>query len=369
MLCKVLFTTCAALTLATAANAQVDTGENTEKPQPKPLTIGDPAPSFDISHWIKGDKVSKFQTGNVYVLEFWATWCGPCRMSIPHLSDVQEQFKDYKVTVIGVSDEPLETVNEFLGKKDKEGALWSSKVKYTLATDPDKSVKNDFWTAAGQNNYGIPSAFIIGKDTKVEWIGHPMELEGPLSDVVHDKWDRAAFKKQFEADLAAAKESRQFDADLRDARKAGDLNRALELLNSQLTKYPDNFSLQFQKFVLLAADMNEPKKASAYADEIAQANWAKPMPLNQLAWTMVDAPTIKKRDLDLALKIATRAVELTNGEDGAILDTLARVYYEKGDLSAAVRIQKKAVEHAQEGMADSLKETLKKYETELSTGK
>ena len=65
------------------------------------LSIGDPAPALTVSKWVKGEKVDKLEKGQLYVVEFWATWCGPCRTSIPHLTELQK--KNPKVTFIGVS--------------------------------------------------------------------------------------------------------------------------------------------------------------------------------------------------------------------------------------------------------------------------
>ncbi len=159
------------------------------------LTIGDEAPAVDIAHWLKGTEIGEFETGKIYVLEFWATWCGPCRASMPHVSELQEQYKDYDVTVIGVSDEKVQTVVKFLCKADKEDVLWNDKIDYTLATDPDGSTKNAYMKPAAQE--GIPTAFIIGKDTRIEWIGHPMGMDDILDQVVRDKWDRDTFKIKF----------------------------------------------------------------------------------------------------------------------------------------------------------------------------
>ena len=71
------------------------------------LQIGADAPPVDIEHVLKGEAVEEFENGNIYVLEFWATWCGPCRTSMPHISELQEHYKDYDVAFIGISDEPV----------------------------------------------------------------------------------------------------------------------------------------------------------------------------------------------------------------------------------------------------------------------
>ena len=84
--------------------------------------------------------------------------------------------------------------------------------------------------------------------------------------------------------------------------------------------------------------------------------------LNQLAWTIVDAPGLEKRDLDLALRTAQRAVELTHEREVAILDTLARAYFEKGQIDQAIEWQGKAVAQADDpDMKKDLAETLAKY--------
>src|SRR6476469_6962935 len=65
------------------------------------LTITDPAPSIIVSKWVKGEPVKEFEKGKIYVVEFWATWCGPCKATIPHLTEMAHKYKD--VTFIGTS--------------------------------------------------------------------------------------------------------------------------------------------------------------------------------------------------------------------------------------------------------------------------
>ena len=76
------------------------TSPDTKKPEIT-LKVGDPAPALKVDKWVKGDEVSSFQPGHVYVVEFWATWCPPCKEAIPHLTELQHKFKD--VAFIGVA--------------------------------------------------------------------------------------------------------------------------------------------------------------------------------------------------------------------------------------------------------------------------
>src|SRR5262249_17044980 len=91
---------------------QVATGGTPKSAQP-PITIGSPAPALKIAKWFKGTPVDTFKEGQVYVVEFWATWCGPCKTSIPHITELAKKDAG-KATFIGVSvfEHPTEPTNE-----------------------------------------------------------------------------------------------------------------------------------------------------------------------------------------------------------------------------------------------------------------
>jgi thiol-disulfide isomerase/thioredoxin len=371
MLTRIVSVAVLGLCLTTAAWA----GDEDES---KSMTIGDKAPPIDIAHWIKGVKVERgkpfkpiteFGDGKVYVLEFWATWCGPCRAGMPHLSEMQAKYKDYGVKIIGVSDEPLPVVTEFLFQTDRnDGKLNNDRTQYILTTDPDESVKKDYFIAAGQR--GIPCAFIIGQDGHVEWIGHPMTMDEPLHQVVHGEWDRAEFKTKWEQEQAVSRYMTKMRAKIAAAYQNKEWDKAVSILDEGLEKFPTNTQLLYQKFGLLLTFANRPKEAYRTGEKLLKSEWDNAQMLNGIAWMIVDDENVPMRDLDFAIKAATRANELTNSEDPAILDTLARVYYEKGELEKAVKWQKKAVDHAGEDqMGQMIRETFEKYEKEFEASK
>lgn len=329
-----------------------------------PLSIGDKAPAFDISDWVKGEKLAGFEPGTITVMEFWATWCGPCKASMPHISELQERFAKDKVRFVGVSDEKLQTVTDFLGKDE-----WKEKTRYTLATDPDRSTYNSYMAAAGQN--GIPTAFVVGRDGCVEWIGHPMRLDSVMEQVVSGTWDRAAAKAEFDASRAAQKKAVEARAAMTKARKAGDWDTVIKLMDDQIAALPSTpagkatrNSINLQKFQILLADANRPADAYALGKTMARDNAKDPMVLNQIAWFVVDDDRVKERNLDFALETAVMANEAASGTNAAILDTLARVWWDKGDKAKAVEWQTKAVAALKDEdaeMAEEIKGNLEKY--------
>jgi thiol-disulfide isomerase/thioredoxin len=345
-----------ALALACALSGSVLADPPTE------LTIGDRAPAFAIEHWLRGDAIAAFKPDHVYVLEFWATWCGPCRQSMPHLSDLQEKYKDYDVTILGLSDEKLEVARDFLAKDE-----WRQKARYTLATDPDRSAYTDYFLCAGGT--GIPTAFILGKDGLIEWIGHPMDMDAPLDAVVKGTWDRAAFKAGWDPANATARANNLPRIKISRARAAGDWATVIKMLEEQIAARPTDTALKFERFRILLTDLDKPREAYAYGHELVQAHGKDAGFLNRLAWFIVQDPSVKQRDLDLALKAAIAATKRKDDKDPAILDTLARVQFDMGDMQAAIATQRKAIALAEAEIAEELKATLKQYEKAVESGR
>lgn len=130
-----------------------------------------------------------------------------------------------------------------------------------------------------------------------------------------------------------------------------------------------------KKFNLLANGKNDYAAAYAMKDAmLAEKSISEnSQMLNQIAWGIVDPAgdvPAKDRNLDFAMAFALKANELTKGENAAILDTVARVYWDKGDRSKAIELQEKAVKacdkdaEANDDMKSEIKATLETYKKE-----
>jgi thiol-disulfide isomerase/thioredoxin len=340
------------------------------------LTLGSKAPKLELKKFIKGDEVKGFEKDKVYVVELWATWCGPCRTTIPHLTELQKKFKD--VTIIGVSilEEDQDAVPEFVEEM-------GDKMDYRVALDlvpegeePDngKTVAN--WMKPAEQR-GIPTAFIVNGDTKIAWIGHPAELEEPLEKIVEGKWDleveakKMAEAKQMEKKIQAIfgrlqKLFVQFSDD-------GDPKDLLGELDSAAESLPDKTEIFRRiRFQVLAMWKNGADDALKLGNEILESDQGEDVVLlNEMAWVIVNPDRETKADFKLlkfALKAAVKADKITDGEDPRIADTLAKAYFDNGDLPKAVKTQERAIELA-DGTplaADpSLKKRLRQYKRAL----
>jgi thiol-disulfide isomerase/thioredoxin/uncharacterized protein (DUF736 family) len=332
----------------------------------KTLSIGDTAPAISVDHWVKGGAIDGFEDGQVYVMEFWATWCGPCISSMPHLSGLQEEYGD-SVKIIGVSSEKnIETVTGFLAETNtRDNILNDARMRYTVAVDPDRSTSDAFMKAAGQN--GIPTAFIIDANGKVAWIGHPMGMDEPLAEVVNGTWDMAV---AVEANRKAQEEKNAMQAfriTMRKAQIAEDWDWYIEAIDTYIAENGYNPALAKNKFDALLEGKKDTISAYIWAEEMVKKDWDNPGALNAMAWGIVDSMPSEQQNLDFALKVANRACELTEYKDAMILDTLARCYWEMGDRYKAIAWQKKAVENVDDSsMTDSIRATLDEYQATLA---
>lgn len=329
---------------------------NASAQEPK-LKIGDDAPKLRAGKWIQGEPVKELERGKTYIVEFWATWCGPCRVAIPHLNELHEKFRDQGLVVIGQDvwerDESL--VEPFVKKM-------GDKMTYRVALDdksddPEGAMATTWMKAAGQS--GIPATFVVNKQGKIVWIGHPMSLkEQVLEEIITGRYDVAkavAEKEQEEKDRAQLMGlSRKLNTHMNqqqwdDAEKViGEMEKLLPADRKS--------GLGMMRFHIHTR-RGDYDAAYKVMSDLSDSDPDNAMMQNQLAWTIVASPELEKRDLALAEKIAERANKAAKGKDPNILDTLARAQFMNGKKSQAIATEQKAVDLAD----DETKATFEKF--------
>ncbi len=325
------------------------------------LTIGDPAPRLQVGKWIQGDPVQQFDSSHVYIVEFWATWCGPCIASIPHLNELAQKFKDKGLIVIGQNVwDTDDAVPAFVKKM-------GDKMTYRVALDDKRQDAEGFmaahWWKRHTDNHGIPNAVIINKAGRIAWIGHPMGLnEKLIEDVLADKFDVAKFAVEYEKQQQDDKKLQDAQNKMFSAIKEKKWSEASSALDELLTAFP-NFQTSFTatRFQILLGQKKFAEAwsfAETYSDAHATNAWLQ----NALAWDIVAPETLEQRNLDLADKLAGRANQAAHGRDANILDTLARVQFMSGKKKEAIETEQKALEAAPDEQKMSFQKTLTSYQ-------
>jgi thiol-disulfide isomerase/thioredoxin len=127
------------------------------KKMPTP-EIGQVAPEISAESWInlKTPTTLAKLRGKVVVLEFWATWCGPCVEGIPHLNELQRKYAGKNVQLLSLVEEGHATMDKLLKRKT---------VEYPIG------LESGSLNAYGVNS--IPHAFVVDRAGKIAWQGHP----------------------------------------------------------------------------------------------------------------------------------------------------------------------------------------------------
>ncbi len=118
-------------------------------------TVGGNAPDFTLKS-NSGDnlKLSEYE-GEVVMINFWATWCGPCRQEMPALEQLYQKYKDLGFVILGVNiDEDSSKTKDFLAKRP---------VNFPVLYDTKKQVSDLY------NVVAMPTTYLIDRDGKLRY--------------------------------------------------------------------------------------------------------------------------------------------------------------------------------------------------------
>jgi thiol-disulfide isomerase/thioredoxin len=328
-----------AAALVSLAAAPGGLAQDKKADRPPSLRVGDPAPALKADKWLQGEPVKKFEPGRVYVVEFWATWCGPCIAFMPELAELQVRYKNQGVTCIGFTARDLlgvpgnteEKVAAFVQKR-------GPKLPYTFAYAADPAAADAWLKAAGRS--AIPCSFVVDKAGRIAYIGDPTYLCLVLPRVISGREQAQA--------IGAAMEQVQQDFLAVNKVLFPDHRAGLEALKKFEAKYPalaDNRYGVRIKLSLLPklGEFDEAKKVAEAV--IARASKQKnTSALMQVSGLLRLGPGKESKELlAVAVKAAEAAVWLAGDQDARALIELASTYYQAGDTGKARECARRAV--------------------------
>ncbi len=344
--------TAAILMLSPLAGQEPPAQQASQKKAEK-LKVGDPAPTLKADKWWNGPAITSLEKGKVYVVEFWATWCGPCIVMMPHMSELQEQYKDKGVIFIGYTakdpNNDLNKVSDFVSKR-------GSKLHYTLAYAETRDTYDAWMRAAGRT--GIPCCFVVDRNGTIAYIGHPMYLDVVLPKVVAGKWTAA--------DLEAVEKIEQEVNELFVAsRNPEDF---LKKLHAFETKYPELAHIPYFKGIrinaLLATKQFDAAKKTAEEIVTKAIKYSDTGALQNVVAVLATHPAAAGNAelAAIAIKAGEGLVAVNGDKDAISLYLLAEAHFAAGDKKKAQELGAKAIENATGALKTQLEQRVKRYQ-------
>ncbi len=134
------------------------------------IKVNEKAPKINITHWIENVPTNKNLNNKFIVLEFWATWCGPCIAAVPHMNKLQNEFNNKDLLYISITDESVEKVKRSLKRINFNSIV---------VTDLTKETQINF--GDGMNGLdAYPLTVLIDKTGIIKWIGEPKNLNSEI---------------------------------------------------------------------------------------------------------------------------------------------------------------------------------------------
>ncbi|MER9001989.1 TlpA family protein disulfide reductase [Mesorhizobium australicum] len=320
------------------------------------LQIESPAPSIKVETWLRGDPLTTFRPGKVYIVEFWATWCGPCVAAMPHLVELQEKYKNSGLQVVGVAaSERAPTAVEARTKLDAWLTEKCSNLNYRIAFDHTGEM-NKLWMEPSLS-VGIPTSFVVDRDGHIAFISDPMKLDEVLPKVFNGSWRTSDEAKAADMERIARNEPIAREQALKKpindrflaAVKLEDWNTALCAIEEGIALLPDDIIFRLAHVHLVLHKMQDmwtglPLMRQWVRDAIDRnsEDWMI-MALDQLfhpANDHLDFPPAERFAMGKELSEHILALNPPHGDGPKFRSypAVARYYHENGNKNCAIEL-------------------------------
>jgi thiol-disulfide isomerase/thioredoxin len=286
--------------------------------------------------WIRGTAPTAWEPGKVYILECWATWCGPCLAAIPHVDALYDKYESKGLRVIGMNvwEDGKDMVADFVKKK---GDGMSYPISYTGKGGAFETE----WLKPAEVR-GIPHAFVI-KNGKVLFTTHPMQIsESVIEDLLAGGDGEAKAVATIQAEAKKREETSKLVQAFSTAARAKDTDgmvKAMEDIKANDAKSP--YLPMFNIQVLLAK--SDWAALTTALEEPGDAQTAQ-MTIGSLAQA-----ALKEDAMPEPLKksiTAKFASQLKEKAHSVQLVMLARLQWTQGEKEPALATGRRAVEFA-----------------------
>ncbi|MBY5546751.1 redoxin domain-containing protein [Rhizobium leguminosarum] len=320
------------------------------------LSMGFPAPSINVQHWLRGEPLSNFQLGKIYILEFGSTTCGPCGPALARLAQLQERYGGIGVEVIAVaSGEKAATADEARAEVDAWVTKWLPNSNIRIAFDHSGEM-DEHWMGASLS-LCIPQAFVVDRDRHISFIGDLDALDEALPTVIDGSWRASA-----EAKIAEKKRIAEGEIDalenalcrrIRTLTEIEDWKTALSAIEEGINLFPDSIHFHQEHIWTLIVGMRDMEAGRIVLDQFVRTaiernseDWLYEALQQLFGRYNYDYPGLPTERFSMGKKLSERILRLYQQQALSRADSfllVARYYHESGDNGRAVDLLEQAL--------------------------